>query len=257
MDNEITYIYELKDPNTNEIKYVGKSYQPVRRLQQHITERKTKPNRPLCDWIDNLILENKLPILQILQKCSKEISRKIEKEHIKKYRQSILNISDKSSGMNPGFKQSLEHNKRISQAMLGRKKTPETLERIRIAAKNRKSKPYKYIYPSIPVLCPCGCGGIIWNRKYKYIMGHNSRVENPFKNKHHSKESIIKNSQAHLGKHRSKESCEKQSVSVSGIKNHFYDKKHTVESKLIIGTKSTQKHSVRWFFERIDKGELC
>lgn len=37
---ETTFIYSLKDPRTNEIKYVGKSNNPKNRLNRHIRESK-------------------------------------------------------------------------------------------------------------------------------------------------------------------------------------------------------------------------
>jgi len=46
-------------------------------------------------------------------------------------------------------------------------------------------------YP-IPSLCECGylnCHEIIWNGR-KYAQGHSTRINNPFKNKHHSLETI-------------------------------------------------------------------
>lgn len=70
-------------------------------------------------------------------------------------------------------------------------------------------------------MCKCGCGqntrsGNVW------INGHNSKIENPFSGKRHSVSSKMKNSMAHVARRRSAESRLKQSVSVSGNRNHMY-----------------------------------
>ena len=66
--------------------------------------------------------------------------------------------------------------------------------------------------------CACGCGGRVTKLGNKYITGHNSRVDNPFQDKHHTEESKQKNREANR-------------VAQKGSKNGFYGKKHTDETK--------------------------
>jgi group I intron endonuclease len=59
-----TQIYTLTDPNTNKIRYVGKSNNPTKRFYKHYKycEHKTHKN----NWINKLISEGKKPILEII-----------------------------------------------------------------------------------------------------------------------------------------------------------------------------------------------
>jgi len=59
-----TQIYTLTDPNTNEIRYVGKSNNPTKRFYKHYKycEHRTHKN----NWINKLISEGKKPILDII-----------------------------------------------------------------------------------------------------------------------------------------------------------------------------------------------
>jgi predicted GIY-YIG superfamily endonuclease len=60
-----TFIYTLKDPITDEIKYVGKSDDPKSRLVEHLKKSKyTKTYKN--NWIISLLDKDLKPILEIL-----------------------------------------------------------------------------------------------------------------------------------------------------------------------------------------------
>lgn len=61
-----TFIYGLKDPITNEIRYIGKSNNPKSRYSRHISNAKKPKTKCYC-WIKGLIDENLKPILVILE----------------------------------------------------------------------------------------------------------------------------------------------------------------------------------------------
>lgn len=64
-----TFIYGLKDPVSDEIRYVGKSNNPKSRLSRHIYDAKeTKSVHRLC-WIKGLLDRGEKPILIILEEC--------------------------------------------------------------------------------------------------------------------------------------------------------------------------------------------
>lgn len=65
--NKTTFIYALTDPNTNQVRYIGKSNVPDSRWAQHIKEaRLASGNTRKLGWIRSLIKENKYPVLEIL-----------------------------------------------------------------------------------------------------------------------------------------------------------------------------------------------
>lgn len=65
-----TFIYSLTDPITNQIRYVGKTVNLEQRLYNHINHAKImKYKRHVCYWINSLLKQGKLPIMNVLEKC--------------------------------------------------------------------------------------------------------------------------------------------------------------------------------------------
>jgi hypothetical protein len=67
--NEI-YIYALKDPINNEIKYIGKTNNIKRRYNNHLQEVNKGINTKKVNWIRKLKENNTKPILEVLEICS-------------------------------------------------------------------------------------------------------------------------------------------------------------------------------------------
>jgi len=132
----VTHIYVLKDPNSGEIRYVGKSDKPKERLVEHIRKSKYKKTYK-NNWIQNLIKEDKKPILEIIDTVPMcEWSEK-EKYWIKYYREngcSLTNLTDGGDGGNFGD----EINKLISQKLKGGVFSEETIKRMTESARKRK-----------------------------------------------------------------------------------------------------------------------
>lgn len=89
--------------------------------------------------------------------------------------------------------------------------------------------------------CMCGCGKEVKKGRL-YIHGHNGRgtprlestkrkIAMAHNGTHHSKGTKLKMSLSHIGKTRSMESRLKQAKSISGSKNHFFGKHHTLKTK--------------------------
>lgn len=65
-----TFIYSLTDPITNQIRYIGKTVNLEQRLYNHINHAKTmKYKRHVCYWINSLLKQGKLPIMNVLEEC--------------------------------------------------------------------------------------------------------------------------------------------------------------------------------------------
>ena len=79
-----TYIYILKDPRTNKVRYVGKANNPEYRFKNHINKCRDK-NTHKRNWINELRKEKLKPILEIIDKVSIEKRKEYEKFYIKKY----------------------------------------------------------------------------------------------------------------------------------------------------------------------------
>jgi len=58
-------LYYLRDPRTNEIKYVGSTNDPSRRLIQHISETKHNMSTQKHHWIKSLLRRNMKPLIEV------------------------------------------------------------------------------------------------------------------------------------------------------------------------------------------------
>jgi hypothetical protein len=97
----MTYIYGLKDPNTNEIRYIGKSDNPKARFQNHMALSKADVNRHKKHWISGLLAQGQKPLLVTLEKVSDKQWEDRERWWIQHGRASgwpLTNLAD--GGMN-------------------------------------------------------------------------------------------------------------------------------------------------------------
>lgn len=84
---EKTQIYRLIDPNTLEIKYIGKSdISLVKRLVCHINQIYRKERfSDKGDWIENLIKQGKCPLIELIEEVDKNQAASKEKYWIQFY----------------------------------------------------------------------------------------------------------------------------------------------------------------------------
>ena len=64
----MTYIYALEDPNTNEVRYIGKSDAPKSRCANHLAMSKADVNIHKKRWIAKLKRNGQKPNLIILER---------------------------------------------------------------------------------------------------------------------------------------------------------------------------------------------
>lgn len=96
-----TYIYILKDPITYEVRYVGKSNNPKRRLTYHLSKTKDLGTHKR-NWINSL---NSKPILEIIKEVPKNEWQSYEKYYIEYYTSigcNLVNWGDGGEGLTYG-----------------------------------------------------------------------------------------------------------------------------------------------------------
>lgn len=133
---EKTFIYILKDPISNEIKYVGKSDNPSKRFSEHIRKSKYKKTYK-NNWINGLKSKGQLPILEIIDTVDNNNWGDYEKKWISFYRElgcDLTNLTDGGDGGNFGDK----INKLISEKLKNRVFSEETIKLMSESAKKRK-----------------------------------------------------------------------------------------------------------------------
>jgi group I intron endonuclease len=89
------FIYKLIDPITNEVRYVGKTNNLVRRFSAHLRRSKTNKYHS-ARWINSLLNKNLKPILEIIEECNETNWEEREIYWINYYRElfDLTNILD-------------------------------------------------------------------------------------------------------------------------------------------------------------------
>lgn len=104
------YIYTLSDPDSGEVRYVGKANNVSKRLATHIRDSR-RSNRPVCNWVAKLVNGGKVPVITTIATCSSESWQEEERRQISLYRSNhsnLLNLAD--GGDQPGI--NIESNRR-------------------------------------------------------------------------------------------------------------------------------------------------
>jgi hypothetical protein len=212
---ETTFIYALQDPNTNEIRYVGKSNEPSRRLSEHLLEN---TNTYKVNWIKSLGEVH--PNLITLDEVPMSEWGFWESYYIDLFRSWGFRLVNLTNGGDGVSNMSTEMKNRISNTLKtyynnnghplkGKPKPPKESERLRVM----------------------NVGKSIHTEEYKKslaerMMGNTHTLGNTLTEEHKKK---ISESQLGVPKH-SEETKRSISEKNSGQGNGMYGKKHTKES---------------------------
>lgn len=135
-DTNNYFIYSLKDPISQEIRYIGFTTKTLKyRLLKHIDNAKyNKHNKHLCNWILKYLKLDLKPIIELVEICNKDTWIEKEKYWIKYY-PNLLNISE------GGDKIIVNHTEETKQKLrlqkIGIKPSKETLEKRSKSLKGR------------------------------------------------------------------------------------------------------------------------
>jgi group I intron endonuclease len=114
------YIYTLEHPITHEIRYIGKTTQPLnKRLKAHVYESKQKNNHK-CNWVYKLITNNLTPIIKILDIVTEKEWEFWESYWIEQFKTWGYNLVNQTPG-GEGYKHTEETKNKIREAQLGSK----------------------------------------------------------------------------------------------------------------------------------------
>lgn len=133
-------IYKLIHLDTLEVRYVGKTKESLkRRLNKHLYNKKN--NAKVNKWVRKLLLEKKLPIIELIERCEFDVWQQREIYWINFYSNyNLMNITPGGESGSLGYKHTEEAKKRIS-ILNSRKKSKEwvekaTTEMIKTVSKN-------------------------------------------------------------------------------------------------------------------------
>ena len=90
------YVYYLRCPLTDQVKYVGKTKNPKTRYKQHINKL-DKTSTPKRRWLILLFSKGLQPKMEIAVKVNGD-ARQQEQEHLDKHKATALNIHNPKKG---------------------------------------------------------------------------------------------------------------------------------------------------------------
>jgi len=117
------FIYALKDPDTEEVRYVGKTKHPKIRLQQHVWEANRKQNRRAC-WVRSLLKNGKRPILEIVDEVPVAMWSPVEAAYVQFFSEAGAKLVNGTPGGDAGpdgtgTKRSSETRAKMSARLMG------------------------------------------------------------------------------------------------------------------------------------------
>jgi hypothetical protein len=118
------YIYTLECPISNEIRYIGKTNDLLKRYRNHISLKSLarNGNKHLENWIKKILSKNKKPIIKILDKVPDndwEIYEIYWIAQFKAWNFKLLNILEGGGTGHSGRHLSEEHKRKLSLATKG------------------------------------------------------------------------------------------------------------------------------------------
>lgn len=137
------FIYCLRHPETSEIRYIGKTNNPKKRLECHVYPQKKRQNLYSHKWVKSLIKQGLFPVMNILEEGVGLGWQSREIYWIKHYRDlgyRLTNLTDGGDGSN-GWRPTKEQREAMSRARKGRKQSPESIAKTRAAITGRKKSP--------------------------------------------------------------------------------------------------------------------
>lgn len=117
------YIYVLKDPRTDEVRYVGWTVDVEHRYGCHLSPGPRDRNTYKARWVANLMSQNVKPTIEVIDSGVGEW-QSVERYWILHYRMQGAQLTNTTDG---------------GQGALGYKPTPETIEKLRAVATGRKA----------------------------------------------------------------------------------------------------------------------
>jgi len=129
------FIYTLKDPDTDEIRYVGKTQEPEKRLRGH---KSTRDNSYRSNWMQSLQDRGVAPVLEIIDEVNLEDWPQWEVAYIEYFRELGCRLVNATVGGEGGCNPSLETREKMRAAKLGKSLSSEHRRKLKLARAGRK-----------------------------------------------------------------------------------------------------------------------
>lgn len=150
---KLTFIYARLEPDSDEIRYVGKADDPQGRLMRHISRAKRQKNH-CANWLRSLAARGLLPRTEIIAEVPVSEWQFWEKHFIKCFQDlgfDLVNATPGGDGFgsgpdSPNFGKkrifSAQHRKNLGESRAGILHTPETKEKMSRAKLGKRRGPH-------------------------------------------------------------------------------------------------------------------
>ncbi len=110
-------IYALKDPHTEEVRYIGQTIRPRKRKREHMTYHGTGNISHYSNWKKSLLDKGVKPIWEVLEKVrGQEEANKVEREWISHGREQGWPLTNTTSGGEADWRMAPEVLEKMSKA---------------------------------------------------------------------------------------------------------------------------------------------
>jgi len=109
-------IYTLSDPNTGEVRYVGKTQRPIKdRKSEHIYFAKKLNKTYSHRWINSLLKNNQRPVFKVLDTCESKEWKLIEQYWISQFKDWGFDLTNHSVGGEGTFGRKWSKDERLNR----------------------------------------------------------------------------------------------------------------------------------------------
>jgi len=119
------YIYALCEPDTEDVRYIGKTVRFPTRIRAHYREKRTTRK---CRWLNSL--DGRLPIVKVLEIVGEESWEEAEKRQIRIHREMGCDLTNHTDGGDGRSAFTVEEIETISQQMKAKMNDPDFKRKI-------------------------------------------------------------------------------------------------------------------------------
>lgn len=217
-----TFIYALCEPGTRTVRYIGKADNVTRRFKKHLKSSIDNDNH-LGAWLRMLRSRGEIPNLVVLSEVLFETWKEEEIRYISAAKMLGMDLTNAVAGGGGCLSPSPETIRRMSESHIGKSLPAE--QRAKISA--------ALIGHSVSLETRAKIARYHTGRSPSEAT--RAKISNAASNP--SLETRARLSASNLGKKRSQEFCAAASVRVSGNKNPFFGKKHSLDTRIKMALK--------------------
>lgn len=126
VEEKVYWIYYLRDPRDNAVRYIGYTCEPSKRLRGHVNRATSGDTTHKSRWLQLLLRQGLEPQMDLIECCTEAEVQSKEVEHIALGRKLGWRLTNATDGGEGILNASLETRAKISRSRIGKPLSPET-----------------------------------------------------------------------------------------------------------------------------------